>query len=82
LVERVDLLQNNIEEPVREKRRVGIGRLEGEGEAPAHRRRRIWPGFPADAADAGEQFEQPGGTISRRKERGGGGVLGILYSRS
>jgi hypothetical protein len=39
----LDLLQNNTEEPVREKRRVGRGMLEGEGKAPAHRRRRIRP---------------------------------------
>jgi hypothetical protein len=65
-------------EVVRRKRRVRRGRLEGEGEAPAHRWRRIWPGIPADAAEAGEQFEQPGGTISSRKERGEGGVLGLL----
>jgi hypothetical protein len=39
LVKHVDLLQNNIEEPVREKRRVERGRLDGEGEAPAHRQR-------------------------------------------
>jgi hypothetical protein len=32
----LDLLQNNTEEPVRKKRRVRRGRLEGEGEAPAH----------------------------------------------
>jgi hypothetical protein len=63
---------------VRGKRRVGRGGLEGEGEAPAHQRRRIWPGFPADAAEAGEQFEQPGGSISSRKERGEEGVLGLL----
>jgi hypothetical protein len=43
LVKCVDLLQNNIEEPVREKRRVKRGRLGGDGEAPAHRRRRIQP---------------------------------------
>jgi hypothetical protein len=43
LVKCIDLLQNNIEELVREKRRVKRGRLGGDGEAPAHRRRQIWP---------------------------------------
>jgi hypothetical protein len=37
--------------------------------ARGHRRQRIRPEEPADAAEAGEQFEQPGGAI-RSREKG------------
>jgi hypothetical protein len=52
--------------------------MELERERGTHWRGGIWPEIPADAAEAGEQFEQPGGTISGGKERGEGGVLGLL----
>jgi hypothetical protein len=74
----VDLLQISQGKGVGERRLIKVKRIEGRRETGAHRRRQIWPGIPADAAEAGEQFEQPGGTISSGKERGEGGVLGIL----
>jgi hypothetical protein len=81
LVERVDLLQNIIEEPVREKRRVERRRLGGEGWARAYWWRQIRPGELADVTDSGVRFcrdhSMPlGGSNGER-----GRSIGAIYSR-
>jgi hypothetical protein len=81
LVERIDLLQNIIEEPVREKRRVKRRRLGGDGWARDHWWRRIRPGELADIADSGVRFccdrSMPSG--GSKGERGWS--IGAIYSR-
>jgi hypothetical protein len=54
--------------------------------ARGHRRQRIRPEEPADAAEAGEQFEQPGGAIQRerrgRMDRRGRAFIGVARGRN
>jgi hypothetical protein len=70
--EELDLLQNKIEERVREVRRVRDdgGRPEGDGGFTGRCRNRSW--LPADMRGSGEEFRRSG-DVRREKRKGGRG---------
>lgn len=63
-------LRNKVKREHQRVRRNGGGRLGGDREYGAHRRRRISPVMPAEAADSGELLRCLGG-VSGRKKKGG-----------
>jgi hypothetical protein len=64
----VDLLQLSRGKGVREGRLIKVKRIEERRETGAHQRWRIFPEMLADAAETGEEFRWPGGTICRGRK--------------